>query len=415
MKRWRSGVSGLVALSLGALSIVSPIGNASGMSSPSVVAKQPGAAQKTAAEGPKPQDNFTFLDIEQCRAQRASFQVESNELRGFAYNHFQWCATAKAEAASIVNGFRTGKLSYRLTVMATAPENDRTFTVFMFADKVHPRYLSLGMTGANTSVKFTPSCALNTYAGTCTFTPSATTPVTINEMSFNPVGITVRSEENFSGNKYGIMRGLLSFATTTTTTGGTILPIGINRFGADIRCDSANVTEPGKMSNPACIFTKAGPVLRLNVNDKRIDESALHIRQAQTNPQAMEPVAPAGVVKTIPTSLTRHWDELLNNDQRNASIDACKTAYGELPPGSGLDCDEYPFASTLEGSLAPVKPDQDKNYDFSVRRIKGADNQLAGSWFGAWYKKDRILPGDKFKVDIYDGPIVDESGQIEGG
>ncbi len=373
---------------------------------------------KTTAEGPKPQDNFTFLDVDQCREETASFQREPNgELRGFAYNHFQWCASAKVPFITRdSNGFQRSKLEFRLTVLATAPENDRSFTVFMFADKIHPRYLGWDMTGQNTSVKISPSCSLNTYAGACTFAPTETVPITLNTMSSNPIGVTLRSEENFSGNNpLGIMRGLLTFAmtaTTTATSGPNV--VGLNRFGTDIRCDSANVTEPFQMYNPACIFTRAAPVLHLNINDERINESAQHIRDAQTNPQGMEPVPPAGVVKTIPTKLTRHWDEVLKNDQRDASRAACTAAYGDLPPGSGLDCDEYPFASTLEGSLAPAGPGQDRNYNFSVRRITSADNQRAGSWIGAWYTKDRILPGDQFGVDIFNGPVVDESGQVQG-
>jgi hypothetical protein len=153
--------------------------------------------------------------------------------------------------------------------------------------------------------------------------------------------------------------------------------------------------------NPACIFSDVLPSMNLNINNVNIDESALHIREAQQNPASTEPDAPPGATKTIPSPLTRHWDELLNSDQRTKSVRACTDAYGPTPVGK--DCDEFPFASTYEGSLAqPLGKD---NYNFSVRYIDRSDNRRVGSWLGKFYVKDRILQGDKFLVRIFDGPI----------
>ncbi|MEJ7805784.1 MAG: NucA/NucB deoxyribonuclease domain-containing protein [Telluria sp.] len=58
------------------------------------------------------------------------------------------------------------------------------------------------------------------------------------------------------------------------------------------------------------------------------------------------------------------------------------------------DCDEYPPASAKEGA-------QGKPYDqFSVRKIKRADNQKAGSQLGAMYSKERVLLNDNFWINV---------------
>ncbi|WP_336217137.1 NucA/NucB deoxyribonuclease domain-containing protein, partial [Nonomuraea sp. LPB2021202275-12-8] len=55
-------------------------------------------------------------------------------------------------------------------------------------------------------------------------------------------------------------------------------------------------------------------------------------------------------------------------------------------------CDEYPFASTLQGASKT-------DYQFSVAVIEKDDNCAAGSRLGAWYNRVRLLETDEFWVD----------------
>jgi hypothetical protein len=65
---------------------------------------------------------------------------------------------------------------------------------------------------------------------------------------------------------------------------------------------------------------------------------------------------------------------------------------------AGLDCDEYPFACTREGANSG-------NWDYSVRLIDSRQNQLAGSFLGAFLTADRILADrDPFYVTITKDP-----------
>ncbi|MFF2641761.1 NucA/NucB deoxyribonuclease domain-containing protein [Streptomyces niveus] len=58
-------------------------------------------------------------------------------------------------------------------------------------------------------------------------------------------------------------------------------------------------------------------------------------------------------------------------------------------PDTTLDeqCDEYPFASTLEGAGSP-------DWDFSVRAVPKGNNQSAGGTLLSYYNADRVLAWD---------------------
>ncbi|MEU6097836.1 NucA/NucB deoxyribonuclease domain-containing protein [Streptomyces sp. NPDC047079] len=81
-------------------------------------------------------------------------------------------------------------------------------------------------------------------------------------------------------------------------------------------------------------------------------------------------------------------------ENRKKSIGECKKVWGDYT-GSGLECDEYPFASTKEGS---TKGDN----RFSVRLIDGKDNRKGGERLNQVYTLNRILDGDPFYVKITD-------------
>jgi hypothetical protein len=61
--------------------------------------------------------------------------------------------------------------------------------------------------------------------------------------------------------------------------------------------------------------------------------------------------------------------------------------------GPGLECDEYPFSSTKEGS---TKGDD----RFSVRLIEGTDNREGGGRIDEMDTLNRMLDGDAFYVKI---------------
>jgi hypothetical protein len=74
-------------------------------------------------------------------------------------------------------------------------------------------------------------------------------------------------------------------------------------------------------------------------------------------------------------------------------VKTCEDVWGKGYDGNKLNCDEYPFQSTIEGAA-----EGDRRY--SSRLIPAADNQKAGSMLNSTYTANRVLNGDAFYVSI---------------
>jgi hypothetical protein len=55
--------------------------------------------------------------------------------------------------------------------------------------------------------------------------------------------------------------------------------------------------------------------------------------------------------------------------------------------GEGEECDEYPFASTLEGA-------GNKDWDFSVKPVNKTQNKVAGGLLRKFVLDDRVIAWD---------------------
>ncbi|MEU5094505.1 NucA/NucB deoxyribonuclease domain-containing protein [Streptomyces sp. NPDC020996] len=140
------------------------------------------------------------------------------------------------------------------------------------------------------------------------------------------------------------------------------------------------------------VFTGARVQLVMSRKDSAVKESALHIYDAMKRP---ERTFPSFAGKTVPGE-KEPLHRLVNKDKQDAnrtkSIKECKKVWGDYS-GSGLECDEYPFASTKEGS---TKGDN----RYSVRLIDGKDNRAGGKRLDEMYTTNRVLDGDAFYVKI---------------
>ncbi|MGC4808215.1 NucA/NucB deoxyribonuclease domain-containing protein [Micromonospora sp. DT233] len=188
-----------------------------------------------------------------------------------------------------------------------------------------------------------------------------------------------------------------------------------------VRCDSATYFQRfGTRYPKACIFTETIPHLTYDLVSDYTDVS-LHIWTAQNDPNSTYPMlAPDGVPwprdKNIPgkffpgnntaPSLHRITQELhptlvqANSDHKNGACYGLPP-YGHMYQLTGLpvppntpdeQCDEYPFASTLEGAGHPDPEHPD--FNFSVDAVKQHDNSVAGGKLIAYYVDDRILAWD---------------------
>jgi len=168
-------------------------------------------------------------------------------------------------------------------------------------------------------------------------------------------------------------------------------------FSELMRCDSAT---RGGFTGSACIYANVLPAYELNINDSRITEVAAHIRHALNDPNTTMP--PATGNKIIPSLLNRTTDQNLINANRDRATYQCDKWLEPRP--TGKSCDEYPFASTYQGSLS-------NENDYSIERVnadqdsvEGDQNSTEGGYRSIWYRNDRILEDDQFLVGVYDGP-----------
>ncbi|MGW7258536.1 NucA/NucB deoxyribonuclease domain-containing protein [Streptomyces sp. NPDC054834] len=162
---------------------------------------------------------------------------------------------------------------------------------------------------------------------------------------------------------------------------------GVDNYHSNVRYDYAGKSA-GKYKGT--VFTSARVELVMSQKDPAVNESALHIYDALNRPERTFPSWPG---KTVPGAKEPlHRDSTKIDANRKKSISECKKVWGDYS-GSRLECDEYPFASTKEGS---TKGDN----RFSVRLIDGPDNRKGGERLNEMYTLNRMLDGDPFYVKI---------------
>ncbi|MEU2334033.1 NucA/NucB deoxyribonuclease domain-containing protein [Streptomyces sp. NPDC013172] len=165
----------------------------------------------------------------------------------------------------------------------------------------------------------------------------------------------------------------------------------VDAYYSGVRFDYAG---PVAGKHKGTVFTGARVKLVMSRKDPKVKESALHIYDALKHP---ERTFPSFAGKTIPGEkepLHRLVDPTKQDENRDKSTKECRAVWGDYS-GTGLECDEYPFASTKEGS---TKGDN----RYSVRLISGTDNDESGKRILAMYTTNRVLDGDPFYVKITD-------------
>ncbi|MFF1632131.1 NucA/NucB deoxyribonuclease domain-containing protein, partial [Streptomyces sp. NPDC058272] len=164
---------------------------------------------------------------------------------------------------------------------------------------------------------------------------------------------------------------------------------GVDNYHSSVRYDYA-----GKLAGKykGTVFTAAHVELVMSQKDPEAKDSALHIYDALNRPERTFPSWPGKTIPGAKEPLHRVIDPDKVDANRKKSIQECKKIWGDYT-GSGLECDEYPFASTEEGS---TKGDN----RFSVRLIDGPDNRKGGEYINAVYTLNRVLNGDPFYVKI---------------
>lgn len=152
------------------------------------------------------------------------------------------------------------------------------------------------------------------------------------------------------------------------------------------RCDNNAVYGLGR----GCVFPEGRVSLVYSKSNVALDEVARHIGLAQES--------------GLPSTLTRNTPSQVIANRRAA----CP---GSLTRPPGKECDEYPFASTVQGGASGGTARVFDGCDLTIIPGSGAtgfsrcmvtksDNRVAGRAILDLYYEKRVLPGDKYTVLI---------------
>lgn len=135
----------------------------------------------------------------------------------------------------------------------------------------------------------------------------------------------------------------------------------------------------------------------------------LHIQKAFTQPKNTMPANPSKKVAGQSASNPLHrlqpglnvTNQNRYNKNRSEAVKVCKSVDPDYA-SKGLECDEYPFASTYEGAAQSIYDPTKPAKNFSALALNATQNGKAGSQLGAYYNNNRILDGanDEYYVVI---------------
>jgi hypothetical protein len=335
-------------------------------------------------------------DATSCRAASAAGSTSY----GYVRNHFSWCQWATYTAMSWGGGAITGTLTWRMTTIGINWQGVRRTAYDIYLDQLAG---SDALANAYVGVSYgvwpaneTPNASCNVQSGggrADTVTGWKARSDAHYQMDLPQSASSVgpdKLDACFFGQAVAVWYlGAWNWAAPSQPNQGTWT-----------RCDSAPYIQVGGVTyTSGCVFSYTNPFWTVSKTaDPRISESAQHWYDAFVYPGT---TAPTKLTKLIPgkygTSNFMH--RLYYNSTRiRANGDAAKKTcdvYFPFQTGGTTkhDCDEIPFARTYEGASVG-----DNNY--SAYPVLSTDNQLSGSFWGAWLSQDRILDGDRFQIQI---------------
>jgi len=329
---------------------------------------------------------------------------------GAVWNRMSWCARWKAYDVVYRGATPIGWVIADFSFIGYGRDDGtRNIKVFLKADWVQFG----GLYGLYTTLTATGLCTHNTVG--CSTTGAAKSK-TLQQWTSDLdkwESFTVNSDESKSGLQDKTLYH--PFNIRMTFTGGS----SEDTYEYYTRCDSASYFA-GRPK--ACIFHDIMPNLQYRLYEAngttptKVHEVARHIRDAFQHTDDTYPKEP-GKRKIIPGDYNDPvGDDRVSKGLKRVPYDspdwranaAAKTRacnrvaeYADTglptPPGENQQCDEFPFATTVQGSAHPY-------WDFSVRAVDSSQNGAAGLALQNYYLYDRILyyDLDEFWVKILD-------------
>jgi hypothetical protein len=277
-----------------------------------------------------------------------------------AYTRFDWCSIATYVVSTLVveDGEKTVTGTARVTVAEHAywSRSSRSWD----AQQVLLEGSEATATG-DLKVATLEAEAQNTCTGGCKVTSGRAYVRAVPREPASPAGEAIALTAPGSGT---VVDHLHSVWTFVTPSGPAEPPATMTT--APVRCDSLR----GNISLNGCVDPEVVPTYTLSsVNYPNI--ALFDAAQIRAHPS---------------------W-QVLQRTTDGARIDANRRAacrgfkHGKLPGGQKDSCDEFPYASTLQG------PGRTEHVDLDENSAQGRD-------LGGFYTSNRLITGDKFCVQV---------------
>jgi hypothetical protein len=321
---------------------------------------------------------------------------------GWVKNHFYWCERGPLVLRHVVNGTVQGTATLEITLLGVGANNSRTLQTW-------EKYESVAVTGdisPDARILSGAPC-ISEVTGSCDHQSQKDVLLRLSGLPGWVEYRVLTSDATAATSVDSKILNGFSWSWEAFTPSGPPIPLaGTDADLIPFRCDSASY-----MSSPngGCIFTDVLPFLSCSAATdpdptKNIAAVAQHIYHALTSPADTYPeieqvkqipggygiVSDANPLAAVPVHRLDSSSQQYS-DNRGESTRQCRIYF----PGYaalGLQCDEFPFASTVEGAAS--------GGGYSVSALDGQQNGNAGNQLGTWYGNDRILHEDSFWVQV---------------
>jgi hypothetical protein len=325
-------------------------------------------------------------------------------------SRYALCSGKQFEQVWLRNGQPVGTSHFDVLAIGTIPKNSRTITVtYYFTDFTAAKEngaAAMGITTKGSITHLWPSTAAYTQGGVkMPFTRTWSQLLGADTYKHT---LTVAAGQGYDSAKTDLIAAVyvpnISLKappawSSLPITGGDLFMLPPRWDKAPYLPNAAAGAASWAVLTPLRYSTAAGAPER---------EVALHIQKAFTKPgMAQPPMAKKDVPGKSPDpALTRlYWDNKRRELNRNRSTYNCGKYFGKdyaTSAGYARECDEYPMASTYEGSGHSDYDPLAEPGNFSVLPVKKEHNRDAGILLAQFYDKNRVIdgPDDGFMVEI---------------
>ncbi|MGK5674693.1 NucA/NucB deoxyribonuclease domain-containing protein [Micromonospora sp. URMC 106] len=325
-------------------------------------------------------------------------RLESRSPQGWARSRFEQCFIGgrTAHLLSRQNGAIVATVEFGYSLLAFSVDGSRRVD-YVFDFDTFDTKGGEPLPTTTLTVDFV-GCAANVVCAPSPTMRAATIPEWLAGNRLYNFSIT--SPNDTGDGDFKIVRSLIQMNMSIITLAPDVHPWQEAAMAnSRVRFDSARAAL-GSGKYHGAVFSDSVPTVEFSAAPTSDHfEQAIHIEDALVAPRR---TFPSLFNKSVPGEgdrpLHRLMNDTLKNKNHSTSVGICVDVWGAGYPTGGLECDEYPFQSTYEGSATSTgATEQNPNggdgnaWHGSARPITGSHNSKGGALLGTFFGQNRVL------------------------